>query len=474
MDSGEPWAAGIGADGGRRARNRRRGPSSETREPAPRADDAEPSAARESRPRESRDAQGRRDGDRAPRVRPTSHDHLAPAELVTDDRGLSRLLEHLAGVPEVAIDTEADSFFSYKERVCLVQVSTPGGDFVVDPLAKLDLEPFGRFLADERVRKVFHDGEYDVLLFRREHDFAVKNIFDTRVASAALGYETVGLASALERHFEVKLDKTQQLSDWSKRPLTDEQIAYARLDTHYLLRLAVELERELDERGRTEIVAGECRRLEALDTPAREFEPDEFVRLKGARALDLARMQILRELFVARDEIARQRNVPPFKVLAHHALVELARRRPRDLRELEAVPGVGKKLAQRVGRAMLDAVERGKELGPLDRIPRLPAKDGTDRLDERGHELHDRLKVVRKKIAEREGYDASLALNRLTLLDLAEKAPTRAEDLDGIEGLLDWQVRAFGDEVVDAIRVFLAEWDAGKVQPRRGQRRRRG
>jgi ribonuclease D len=398
---------------------------------------------------------------------------LPPVEVVTDDAGLARLLEHLAGEKRIAIDTEADSFFSYRERVCLVQISSSHGDFVVDPLAKLDFAPFGRLLADPRRTKIFHDGEYDVLLMRREYGFSFASLFDTRVAAAALGYETVGLAAVLGEHFGVKLDKTQQLSDWSKRPLTPQQLDYARLDTHYLLRLATELEEKLAAAGRRVIVDGECRRLEALEPPQRSFDADECMRLKGARTLDLARLQVLRELFILRDELARERNVPPFKVISHGALVEIARRRPKDEHELVNVPEVSRKHVGRIGPALLAAVRRGRELGPLERVPRLPSKDGTDRLDDRGHELHDRLKTLRKKLSDREGYDASLVLNRMTLLDLAARAPTRLADLAGTAGLLDWQRDAFGEAIVDAIAHFESEWNSGAIEPRAHARKRK-
>jgi ribonuclease D len=271
----------------------------------------------------------------------------------------------------------------------------------------------------------------------------------------------------------VTLDKSQQLSDWSKRPLTPQQLDYARLDTHYLLRLASELEAKLEARGRRVIVDGECRRLEALEPPQRSFDPDECMRLKGARTLDLARLQVLRELYVVRDELARERNVPPFKVISHGALVEIARRRPKDENELVTVPEVSRKHVGRIGAALLAAVRRGRDLGPLERIPRLPSKDGTDRLDERGHELHDRLKTLRKSLSDREGYDASLVLNRMTLIDLADRAPTRVEDLAGITGLLEWQRRAFGSAIVDAIARFQSDWNSGAIEPRAHSRKRK-
>lgn len=456
-----PESAATPRDSGRREGRSRRGRRS--------AGDGARSDDRDRSKRGSERARGGSGEARQPKGR--VGDDLPPPALITDDAGLRELCDHLADQARIAIDTEADSFFSYRERVCLVQVSTPAGDWVVDPLADLDLAPLGEVLADPARCKIFHDGEYDVLLFKREHGFEIANIFDTRIAAAALGYESVGLAGVLERHFGVVLDKKQQLSDWSKRPLTDDQIRYARLDTHYLVELASQLEDLLGEQGRMPVLEGECARLEALEVPDRSFDPDEFIRLKGARALDLARMAVLRELFVERDAIASERNVPPFKVVSHSALVEAARRRPRNGRDLESLPGMSRKLVQRHGKRLIAAIERGQEAGPLERAPRLAPKDGTGHLDERGTELHDRLKTLRKKLADAEGFDSSLAINRRTLLDLAAKAPTEADALPGVEGLLPWQIASFGDAIVDAVRRFDRDWASGAIQPRRGRRR---
>jgi ribonuclease D len=267
-----------------------------------------------------------------PRDDRTEPPALEPPEIVASEPALRALVERLQREPEIAVDTEADSFYHYQESVCLIQVTAGARDFLIDPLAGIDLAPFGRVLADPARIKVFHDGEYDVLLLKRQFGFSFANLFDTRVAAAALGVEMPGLASVLAAHFGVELDKSLQRSDWSARPLTSKQIEYARLDTHYLLALMHAQRAELEERERAVVVAGEYQRLENLAAPARAFDPDEFVRLKGARALSLQRMQVLRELFVLRDDLARRRDVPPFKVLGNNLLIEIARRSPRSQR----------------------------------------------------------------------------------------------------------------------------------------------
>jgi ribonuclease D len=165
-------------------------------------------------------------------------------------------------------------------------------------------------LADPKKLKVFHDGEFDILIMKRAYGFAFRNLFDTRVAAATLGSQAPGLASVLKDRFAIELDKSMQRSNWSLRPLSDKQIRYARLDTHFLLPLMREQKRELEARGRLMIVDGECRRLEGIEPNAPDFDPDGFVRIKGARTLGPLERQVLRELFALRERLANDSDQP--------------------------------------------------------------------------------------------------------------------------------------------------------------------
>jgi ribonuclease D len=397
---------------------------------------------------------------------------LPPPELVEDATGLSRLLASLAGASEIAVDTEADSFYHYQERVCLVQITAAGRDWLVDPLSGLDIRPLGEVLADASKTKIFHDGEYDVLILKREFGFRFSNLFDTRIAAAALGMEAPGLAAVVSRHFGIALDKSQQRSDWSRRPLTREQVAYAQLDTHYLEPLMRTLAPELEARGRMPILHGECARLAALEPSERSFQPDDFLRLKGARRLSLSEMRVLRELFVLREEIARQRDVPTFKVLPPQVLVELARAQPGSLRALERLNLLPHSTLRRIGHELLAAIKCARELGPLERVPLLPAQSDTAELDEVGVELHERLKQWRKERAQREGLDSSLVLNRLVLVRLAAARPRECGALASVAGLLPWQIELFGDQLLSVVEAFEQDLAAGRIEFRRGRFRR--
>ncbi len=396
---------------------------------------------------------------------------LPPVTHVTDERGLRGLLEDLAGQSDVAIDTEADSFYSYREKVCLVQITVEDRDYLVDPLA-VNIGPLGKVLADPGKQKIFHDGEYDVSILKREYDFEFANLFDTRVAAATLGVKAPGLGAVLETSFGVVLDKSMQRSDWGKRPLSPKQVSYARMDTHFLLPLRDELDRRLRKAELAMVMESECRRLEALDPPDFAFDPDSWARIKGARELSPVERSALRELNIERDAIASETNAPLFRVVNNPSLIALAQARPKTVQRLAEVPGFSERQARRIGDRLIRALKRAQENGPIERLPRLPSKDGTDALDEAQVEFHERLKTWRKERAEEMGFDASLLINRHALVRLASAELERPEDVARIPGLAPWQIERYADELVALHARFMRDLSAGKVEVRRRRRRR--
>lgn len=398
---------------------------------------------------------------------------LPPPMLVETPDAFERLLDVVAREPEIAVDTEADSFYSYRDKVCLFQVTAGDQDWLIDPLADLDLEKLGNVLSDEGTTKVFHDAEYDVLILRREFGFGFRSLFDTRVAAAVLGSTTPGLASVLDSHFGVQLDKSQQRSNWAQRPLSDKQIAYARLDTRFLLPLMHRQREELDERGRAMIVDSECRRLERLEPPNVEFQADDFVRIKGARTLDPKGASALRELYAMREKLAERLDLPPFRILGNKTMIQIAQRRPRNDKELLRIDGVTPKVLGRLGDRISRALERAARKGPLHRFPQASRRDGTGELDELGTELYDRLKRLRKDAADEHGIESSYLINRHVLLRVAIERPGTVEELEDIDGIEPWQLEMFGDEIVDTVRRFERDVAAGKVPTRRRPRRSR-
>jgi ribonuclease D len=274
--------------------------------------------------------------------------------LVADPAALAALSDTLRGEPVVALDTESNSFHVYRERVCLIQVSTRTSDYVVDPLA-VDARPLGEVLCDGR-ETVLHGADYDVRCLRREYGWRLPRLFDTMVAARRLGRPALGLAALVEAQFGVRLAKGFQRSDWGKRPLDPAQLAYAALDTHFLLELHDVLSRELADRSLADDARGEFDRIAAVVARERIFDPEGYRRLRGSRDLDAEGRSILRALWVAREGKASELDRPPFKVLGEEAMLVIARRRPRSADELGRIPGVTPSVLRRLGDDILAAV----------------------------------------------------------------------------------------------------------------------
>ncbi len=275
--------------------------------------------------------------------------------LVADPDALARLIDALSAERVLALDTESNSFHVYRERVCLLQLSTRDQDWVIDPLS-VDVRPLGQVLCDGR-DTVLHGADYDVRCLKREYGWRLPRLFDTMAAARRLGRAGLGLSALVEAHFGVRLSKAFQRSDWGRRPLTREQLAYASLDTRYLLPLFDLLAGELSSRGALEEAWRESARISAVEPRERVFDPEGWRRLKGARDLDAGGREILRALYLAREERAKASDRPPFKVLGESAMLEIARRRPATPEALGRIPGVTPSVLKRMGEALRAAVE---------------------------------------------------------------------------------------------------------------------
>jgi len=284
---------------------------------------------------------------------PVASPDLVPV-LVEDADGIEALVERIAAEPVVALDTESNSFHVYRERVCLIQISTRTSDWVVDALA-VDPRRLEPILASAPAL-VLHGADYDVRCLKREYGFALPGLFDTMVAARRLGRTELGLSALVERHFGVRLAKAHQRSDWGRRPLTPEQVKYAALDTHFLLPLHDILALELRERSLMDEARKEFGRVAAVEPRPKVFDPEGWRRLKGGRELDATGRAILRALWIAREERASALDRPPFKVMPEQAMLEVARRRPRCEEELLRIAGVTPVVLRRMGEAALAAI----------------------------------------------------------------------------------------------------------------------
>ena len=200
---------------------------------------------------------------------------MADFKIIDSKSDLKALAKDLMKEKVVAVDTEADSFYHYFDKTCLVQVGTSRGTWLIDPLAlggPAQLKPLAPVFKSPDVRVLFHAAEYDIYVLKRDCNFEFNNLFDTMVSAQLLGYSAVGLGALVEHHFGVVLPKDEQRSDWSRRPLTSKQLSYAASDVEYLISLADKLERELKKAKRLDWARAEFESLTRRRWPDRSFD----------------------------------------------------------------------------------------------------------------------------------------------------------------------------------------------------------
>ena len=377
--------------------------------------------------------------------------HVIPS-LIDTEATLDPVLAHLRTQPLVALDTEADSLYHYYPKVCLIQLSASTGtpdavaDYLIDPLRLSDLQSLGDALARPDVEVVMHAAENDMLLLARNFGFAIRRIFDTQLAARILGWPRVGLAAILEEQFGVISDKRMQRTDWSRRPLTPQQLTYATNDTHYLLRLRDVLIDALKDKGRWDEAQDAFAQMVALDAKAEPAEARSFWDMKGVRDVPREQHAVLQVLWEWREAEARRRDLPPFKIANDSVLMDLADFAPRSRQELRRVRGMGESAEARYGSTILSAISDGLHR-PVPALP--PRRTRPEQwLDESAQVRFDALRDWRNHTAEQRGVALEIVFNTATLIAIAQRNPRSLEDLDGIVGVSPWKLNAYGAAIL--------------------------
>lgn len=243
--------------------------------------------------------------------------------LISSADQLNELVSILDGHERVALDTEADSLHCYREKLCLLQLSLPHGDFLIDPLAENNLAALAHALAGKEI--VLHGADYDLRLLRRGLSFQPIRLFDTVIAARLIGVREFSYAALVEKYFGIGLAKGSQKANWALRPLSPKMEEYARNDTHYLLPLAQKLEQELIERDRFAWFHQSCERAILSAATDRERDVEEAWRIRGSGLIRGREAAILRALWHWRDREAERFDRPSFHILRNDQLIESAR-----------------------------------------------------------------------------------------------------------------------------------------------------
>jgi ribonuclease D len=370
--------------------------------------------------------------------------------LIQNQAELESLFERFTDEPLLAIDTEAASFHRFHDRIYLLQLSSRRETAVVDPLAVTSLKPLAAVLADPGVEIVFHDADYDLRLLSLEYGFTATNLFDTRIAAQLLNEPGVGLAALLEKYLGVRLDKRFQRADWSARPLSPEMLEYAAADTHHLLALRDLLRERLRERSRLEWAEEEFALATEVRRQPLDAEEPAYLRLKGAKALPGRALAVLRELHEWRDQVARRTDKAAFRILNNDPMLLMAKSPPHDLEQLKAIRGIGPDQADRRGREILAAVQRGLSV-PEAELPRV--ERSARRPSDPAYEARlERLKSARNLLATQFDLAPGVLCPNGTLEAIARMNPPSLEQLATVPELRRWQLREVGAPLLRALQ----------------------
>ena len=376
-------------------------------------------------------------------------------EYISTDKGLQELAKRLEGSKLLAIDTEFLREKTYYAKLCLLQVNNGRVAALIDPLAVRDLSPLTPILTDKGCVKVFHAGSQDIGIISHVTGVTPAPVFDTQVAASLLGYPLqVGYGPLVRSVCDVKLPKADSYTDWSRRPLTNNQLKYALDDVVYLPQIYDIFTDELIKKGRLDWVQ---RDFDELADPARyQVDPREmWHKVKRVSTLNRAQLAIVREVAAWREREAMARDLPRKWVLADEAIVEVARKAPKTRDRLLEVRGLANRLSGRDVNAILECVRKAKEL-PQGQWPKLERHAHGDTEIDGAVDLMAALVEVRAK-------ENDVAAPLLASHDeLSKLARGHRDEVAVLQG---WRYEMVGRELLDLLEGRLVLYlDKGRIE----------
>jgi ribonuclease D len=371
---------------------------------------------------------------------------MKPPILVESGEAFEALVRSLSNQQRIAIDTESNSLFAYQEQVCLIQLSTVDDDYLIDALALQDLGSLDDIMKAANVEKILHGAEYDIGCLKRDYAFTLRNLFDTRVAARHLGWDQTGLADMLKSEFQAEQKKSHQRANWGKRPLTEELMQYARMDTHYLLPLRDRMAERVREADLWDEMQEMCEYLTEI-TPLEKSGKNGVWSVKDSRKLNPQQAAVLQELYNYREAKAQRLNRPSFKVLLDRTLLQVAEAQPKTMIELRSLQAASDRLMDRHGSDLLKAVDRGLSKPGLPRPKR-------EHLKRRVHLRFEALKRWRKKKAEKRGIESDLIVPKAMLFGIAKDYPVDRTGLQKAMTPLSWRSEAYANEILAILKKY--------------------
>lgn len=351
--------------------------------------------------------------------------------------GLNDVVKRFKKADRIAIDTEADSLHNYLPKVCLIQACCDDEQFIIDPLADIDIKPLLQVLREKPL--IFHGGDYDLRMLKDSYGLEIKaDIFDTMLAGKILGFERLGLAALVEKFCGIKLSKEGQKSDWSKRPITEKLLIYASNDTRFLFEITDRLEALLKESGRADWHRELCAHLKETAYTEKEAEVEEW-RIKGATLFDSSKLRVLKSLWYWREKEAEKINQPVFKIMHNKAMLSLSKNYPITTKNEAASKSFLKKYTKKKSfiDGLHEAISAGLSEAPenwpekMKRKRRKPVQDSTKYVGQ--------LRDACREYANAENIPVSIFASRQILERVIRENPATEKDLIEKCEMMKWQ-----------------------------------
>lgn len=351
---------------------------------------------------------------------------------------LDCLTDSMQSVDEVALDTEADSFHHYQPKICLIQLTFNEQNYIIDPLAKMDLSRFLTELSHKKL--IIHDAGYDLRLLYNDFQFKpTKPVFDTMLAASLASLKGVGLSALLEMLFDKTVVKGNQRADWSKRPLPDKMLTYAVEDTAFLFRIKEYLVTELTRLGRLDWQTETSKwAVRAAYIPKELPDPDRQWRIKGTGKLNPKEMAFIRAIWYWRDAIAKRTNIALFMICRNEDIVRLASWAAKRKKPIAHETRLPIRCNNSNKTALIKALQAAQQLTPQD-WPGKIKSDRSKRLSDATRNVINDLKAECEKVAEQVDLPVQLIASRSALTRIVLNNATTLARIQKKEILMDWQ-----------------------------------
>ncbi|MCF8045779.1 MAG: HRDC domain-containing protein [Desulfarculaceae bacterium] len=370
-------------------------------------------------------------------------------QTVNTPEQLAHLCRSLETEQKIAVDLEADSMHHFTEKVCLVQIGSSKGVFIIDPLQTDRMDLLEPVMADPSVEKVMHGADFDIRSLDRDFGIRVSNLFDTEIACKIIGIRERGLAALAKKYCNADLDKKFQKTDWTRRPLTDDKLSYCADDVAYLFRISDILKKTLLEKGRLEWVKQECENQVRV-----RFEPNHdsplFVKFKGAGKMDSRTLTVLEYLLQMRVKIAEKKDLPLFKVMGTHSLSTMAWKKPVTKDMLKRSGALSDKQMSMYADQCIRAVQEALEL-PGAKLFTYPKTRGT-RLSDIEQKRIKALKKMRTEKSAAMEIEEGFLLNNALIAALAKANPAVRQDVFEMENISPWQADLLADDILQVLQ----------------------